>query len=221
MLFRSDSAYQNDRLSTKKSYLDIKSYGLNSNLGYKKLLEYESIASAFGLNSTDENTKLVSFADMFAALEKDANSEIYDGMVDESNISLIKKIITNSKKYNITSIEFQGHASYQGYAKKNTTLSSNRALTFKKWMQSCGFPKVENAKSGVKRQNTKDNTDKGYNSSIVTKMWRSASVIIEYEESEIASVNSTTSSSENVNKIEIPNGETSFKIGRASCRERV
>ena len=125
---------------------------------------------------------------------------------------MIREIVANSKKYNITSIEFQGHASYQGYAKKNTTLSSNRALTFKKWMQSCGFPKVENAKSGVKRQNTKDNTDKGYNSSIVTKMWRSASVIIEYEESEIASVNSTTSSSDNVNKIEIPNGETSFNL---------
>lgn len=210
--YRVDSAYQNDRLSTKESYLDINSYGLNSNLGYKKLLEYGSIASAFGLNSTDENTKLVSFADMFAALEKDANSEIYDGMVDEGNVSLIREIVANSKKYNITSIEFQGHASYQGYAKKNTTLSSNRALTFKKWMQSCGFPKVENAKSSVKRQNTKDNTDKGYNSSIVTKMWRSASVIIEYEESEIASVNSTTSSSENVNKIEIPNGETSFNL---------
>lgn len=210
--YRVDSAYQNDRLSNKKSYLDINSYGLNSNLGYKKLLEYVSIASAFGINSTDENTKLVSFADMFAALEKDANSEIYDGMVDDGNVSLIREIVANSKKYNITSIEFQGHASYQGYAKKNTTLSSNRALTFKKWMQSCGFPKVENAKSSVKRQNTKDNTDKGYNSSIVTKMWRSASVIIEYEESEIASINSTTSSSDNVNKIEIPNGETSFNL---------
>lgn len=216
--YRVDKAYQNDRLSTKESYLDINSYGLNSNLGYKKLLEYGSIASAFGLDSTDENTKLVSFADMFAALETNANSEIYNGVIDEDNVSLIRDIVTNTDKYNITSIEFQGHASYQGYAKKNTTLSSNRAMTFKKWMQSCGFPKIENATSGVRRQNNKDNADKGYNSSIVTKMWRSASVIIEYEESEIASVNSTTSSSENVSKIEVPNSQSSLNLLNSSAR---
>lgn len=216
--YRVDKAYENDRLSTKESYLDTRSFELNSNGGYKKLLEYKSIASAFGLDSDDENTRLVSFADMFAALEDDANEEIYSKYINQENVDVIRDIVNNQDKYKITSIEFQGHASYQGYAKKNTTLSSNRALTFKKWMQKCGFPSVDKATSGVKRQAKLDHADKGYNSAITVKMWRSASVIIEYEETEITQASSETSSTSSVSKIEVPNGETSLNLLNQSVR---
>ena len=93
--------------------------------------------------------------------------------------------MNDTERYKITSIKFEGHASYQGYATSNNTLSSNRALTFKKWMQSKKFPSIDEATTGSKKESQKNNVDKGDNSKLTVKLWRSASVIIEYDESEI------------------------------------
>ena len=211
--YRVDSRYQNDKLSTKESYIDTGSFGLNSKAGYRHVLEYDSIASAFGIDSKDENVRLVSLADMFAALETNAEEQIYEKLISQRNVSMIKDIMTNKEKYKITAIKFQGHASYQGYEKKNKTLAANRALTLKLWMKECGFPNIDKATSEIKTQNTKDNIDQGHNNTIVTKMWRSASVIIEYDESEFIDANSDTSSTENFDKIDVPNGEVSNGLG--------
>lgn len=92
-------------------------------------------------------------------------------------------------------------------------MAANRALTLKLWMKECGFPNIDKATSEIKTQNTKDNIDQGHNNTIVTKMWRSASVIIEYDESEFIDANSDTSSTENFDKIDVPNGEVSNGLG--------
>ena len=54
--YRVDKAYENSQLSRPDSYVDTKDFGLNCNKGYKSVKENESIAKAFGLNTTDENT---------------------------------------------------------------------------------------------------------------------------------------------------------------------
>lgn len=106
---------------------------------------------------------------MFAALETNAEEQIYEKLISQRNVSMIKDIMTNKEKYKITAIKFQGHASYQGYEKKNKTLAANRALTLKLWMKECGFPNIDKATSEIKTQNTKDNIDQGHNNTIVTK----------------------------------------------------
>jgi hypothetical protein len=155
--------------------------------GYKKVKQATNIAKAFGLNETDENVTLISFADMFAALEGEKAEQLLSGQTVSSNVEIIKALINkeNKERFNITAVKFEGHASYQGYAAFNDTLSKNRALTFKKWMQDKGFPNIDIATSDTKKESPKNNVDKGDNSDLTIKLWRSASVIIEYDESEI------------------------------------
>ena len=194
--YRVDKKYENQELSEPESYLDVRDYGLNSKKGYNSVKEDESIAKAFGLNETDENVRLISFADMFAALEGEKAEQLLSGQTVSSNVEIIKALINkeNKERFNITAVKFEGHASYQGYAAFNDTLSRNRALTFKKWMQDKGFPNIDIATSDTKKESPKNNVDKGDNSDLAVKLWRSASVIIEYDESEIenASVSEST-----------------------------
>lgn len=193
--YRVDKAYENDDLSRPISYLDAHSYHLNGS-GYVKLEQSETISKDFGLNEVDGDVTLISFADMFVALEGDK----VRGVIGEDNITkddkgesayvnLVRDIMNNKDKYKVTDIRFQGHASFQGRTTTNDTLSRNRALTFKGWMKKKGFPNVENAKIEIKKQSPKNNVDKGDNDEITVKMWRSASVIIKYEE--IGSENAT------------------------------
>lgn len=224
--YRVDKAYENSQLSRPDSYVDTKDFGLNCNKGYKSVKENESIAKAFGLNTTDENTTLISFADMFVALEGKKAEQLLSGQFDSSNVKIVKELMENQERFKITEIKFEGHASYQGYAASNNTLSNNRALTFKKWMQNNKFPEIDKATSGTKKESPKNNVDKGNNSDKTVKMWRSASVIIKYNETSIETAATAESSSvENgktdvntnaplnqIDKVSIPNGQDSNKI---------
>lgn len=224
--YRVDKAYENNQLSRPDSYVDTKDFGLNCNKGYKSVKENESIAKAFGLNTTDENTTLISFADMFVALEGKKAEQLLSGQFDSSNVKIVKELMENQERFKITEIKFEGHASYQGYAVSNDTLSNNRALTFKKWMQNNKFPEIDKATSGTKKESPKNNVDKGDNSDKTVKMWRSASVIIKYNETSIETAATAESSSvENgktdvntnaplnqIDKVSIPNGQDSNKI---------
>ena len=182
--YRVDKAYENSRLSRPASYVDTQSFELNGK-GYEKVKSKEEIMKAFGLEEADENTKLISFADLFVTLEGTKAESLLSGSFDKGNVEIVKNIMNDTERYKITSIKFEGHASYQGYATSNNTLSSNRALTFKKWMQSKKFPSIDEATTGSKKESQKNNVDKGDNSKLTVKLWRSASVIIEYDESEI------------------------------------
>lgn len=224
--YRVDKAYENSQLSRPDSYVDTKDFGLNCNKGYKSVKENESIAKAFGLNTTDENTTLISFADMFVALEGKKAEQLLSGQFDSSNVKIVKELMENQERFKITEIKFEGHASYQGYAASNNTLSNNRALTFKKWMQNNKFPEIDKATSGTKKESPKNNVDKGNNSDKTVKMWRSASVIIKYNETSIETAATAESSSvesgktdvntnaplNQIDKVSIPNGQDSNKI---------
>ena len=222
--YRVDKAYENSQLSRPNSYLDTQSFELNGK-GYEKVKSKEEIMKAFGLEEADENTKLISFADLFVALEGTKAESLLSGSFDKGNVEIVKNIMDDTERYKITSIKFEGHASYQGYVASNNTLSSNRALTFKKWMQSKKFPSIDEATTGSKKESQKNNVDKGDNSELTVKLWRSASVIIEYDESEIEDASLANSSTvedgkkdektgqplNKVDKVEIQNGISSGK----------
>lgn len=216
--YRIDKAYENQRLSRPISYLDITDFGLNGKGGYKQVQSKTEIAKAFGLDSSDENTKLISFADMFVALEGEKARTLVGNYSDDANVKLVTSIMEDKDRFNITSIKFEGHASYQGYSASNNTLSNNRALTFKKWMQEKGFPNVENASATTKKESQRNNIDKGENSDLTVKLWRSASVIIEYEETEIENaataenVKQDADGNINTDRLEIPNNTQSKPI---------
>lgn len=222
--YRVDKAYENNQLSRPNSYVDTQSFELNGS-GYEKVKSKEEIMKAFGLEEADENTKLISFADLFVALEGTKAESLLSGSFDKGNVEIVKNIMTDTERYKITSIKFEGHASYQGYVTSNNTLSSNRALTFKKWMQSKKFPSIDEATTGSKKESQKNNVDKGDNSELTVKLWRSASVIIEYDESEIEDASLANSSTvedgkkdektgqplNKVDKVEVQNGISSDK----------
>lgn len=222
--YRVDKVYENQQLSRPDSYLDTRDFGLNGIKGYRSAKENESIAKAFGLDENDENTTLISFADMFVALEGQKAEELLSGQFSEGNVKLVKELMENQERFKITEIKFEGHASYQGYAKFNDTLSNNRALTFKKWMENNKFPEIDKATTGTKKESPKNNVDKGNNSDKVVKMWRSASVIIKYNETSIETAAMAESSSvesgktdkntnaplNQIDKVSIENNKTSI-----------
>ena len=92
-------------------------------------------------------------------------------------------------------------------------------------MQNNKFPEIDKATSKTKKESPKNNVDKGDNSDKTVKMWRSASVIIEYDESEIEDASLANSSTvedgkkdektgqplNKVDKVEIQNGVSSDK----------
>lgn len=225
--YRVDKAYENSMLSRPDSYIDTECFDLNGS-GYEKVKQATNIAKAFGLNETDENVRLISFADMFVALEGDKAKKIVgEDNINKENVEIVTSLIGYSERFKITAIKFEGHASYQGYAAFNDTLSKNRALTFKKWMQDKGFPNIDIATSDTKKESQKNNVDKGDNSDLTVKLWRSASVVIEYDESEIENAALSNSSSvtnevdesgnmlSKLDKTEISNGLSSRKINTA------
>lgn len=209
--YRVDSAYENDRLSQKESYLDTACNGLNCAEGYKKLLEYESVAKTFGIDPSGETeTLLVSFADLYYALNGNENSSV----TDSDNMKTIKEVLGKTsdtkKRYTLTSIKFQGHASQQGYSSSNNTLATNRAETFKAWLKSFSLSLPSNQEVSVVNQTEKPKYDMGLNSTVPTKLWRSASMIIEYTEEDI--VNASTNDGNVTESVKVDNKEESKEI---------
>ena len=223
--YRVDKAYENSRLSNKNSYVDTQSFELNGS-GYEKLRQSSYISEAFGLPNNNDDVKLISFADLFVALEGGKAESLLSGNFNRENVDIVKNIITDTERFKITEIKFEGHASYQGYAASNDTLSTNRAITFKKWMQDKKFPNVDGATIGIKKESPKNNVDKGDNSELTVKLWRSASVIIKYNETNIETAATAESSSvesgktdvntnaplNKIDKVSIPNGQDSNNI---------
>ena len=207
--YRVDDVYSNQELSEPTSYIDMESFGLNGS-GYRDLLKFEKIAALFGIKKDDNDVTLISFASMFAALEGEkAKKIVTEGDYTEEHVQLVKNIKENPDRFKIKNITFDGHASYQGYDKKNKDLSRNRALTLKKWMMANGFPMPADIDETIKQQSKNDNVDTdryGQTSAEKTKIWRSAAVIIEYTEE---SVDTAALSSSADTKTMIPNGKSS------------
>ena len=210
--YRVDKAYENDKLTHEESYLDTSSHLLNS-IGYREVTSYKDVMNYFGLNENDESTKLISFFDLFIALEGDKAKNLMklnDGfeLYNEDNVNLIQEIIHNKDKYKFT-IKFEGHASQAGDNVSNNTLSQNRANTFKNWMKG-KFPGVdEKTESSGKRNPENSIKNQGLNSELYTKLWRSASVIITYEEIDIENAaDSESPRFENISGETVPQRES-------------
>lgn len=218
--YRVDKAYENQDFSNSDSYLDINSHKLNST-GYASARNIKE----FGIENDSDTFKLYSFSDLFAALE--TSNKVVQG----AKSSELKKILTDKERYEITGLKYFGHASYQGTKNANNDLARNRANTLKKWLE--GFEQFEGIKSDepiIKNQTEKPVINVGHNSELNTKLWRSASVIIEYDELSVSNAAETKTvvqtdkdgnvvkDEENggatlnkVDKKEIPNGKTSNK----------
>lgn len=198
--YRVDKDYEKQRFSHSESYLDIGSEQLNSSGFNKARKELE-------IEEDSENFKLVSFCDLFAALE--SNNKVIPITPQSREI---KEILTNNERYNVKYLVFQGHASKQGYGKgninkakkedygdENEKLATNRAETLKSWIYKFKeFDGVAFDSLSPKPQTENPTVDIGENSALGVKIWRSASVIIEYEEkSDSSAANETSNASEN------------------------
>ena len=186
-----------DSTSGQINYLDTESFQYNS-VGYNS--RTDKLQSEFGISVTGDNKTLVSLTDMYMALEGEGKSEsLLRDLYDETNVETIKKIIDKDGTCNITKITFYGHASVQGNNKsaqvnstRNNKLAKNRALTFKKWLEKNNFPGLDKAtiefKNGVQSSGNKNDVNDP-----ITKLWRSASIVVEYEESQIEDAQVTDS----------------------------
>ena len=217
--YRVDKAYENQDFSNTDSYLDIGSFALNGS-GYTNA----KTINEFEIDNDSDIFKLYSFADLFTALE-DSNNAV---TITEKSKE-IKKILTDKERYKITGLKYFGHASYQGRKNSNNDLARNRANTLKKWLE--GFEQFKGVQSEqpiIKNQTEKPVINVGSNSELNTKLWRSASVIIEYDELSVSNAVETKSVVQTdkdgnpmvdkdnnnmvlnkVDKKEIPNGQTS------------
>ena len=190
--YRVDKDTENQKLTLKDAtsgqinYLDTASFQYNS-VGYNS--RTDKLQSEFGISITGDNKTLVSLTDMYMALEGEGKSnDLFSGMYDQNNVDIINKIREKDGTCKITKITFYGHASVQGNnpservnSERNNKLAKNRALTFKKWLEKNNFPGLEDAqiqfKNGVQSSGNKNDVNDP-----ITKLWRSASVVIEYEE---------------------------------------
>jgi len=201
--YRVDKDTENQKLTLKDgssgqiNYLDTASYQYNST-GYDS--KTDKLKSEFGISVTGDNKALVSLTDMYMALEGEGKSNnLLSGLYDDKNVEIIKNIIDKDGTCKITKITFYGHASVQGNnasarvnSTRNNKLAKNRALTFKMWMEKNNFPGLEDAtiefKNGVQSSGNKNDVNDP-----ITKLWRSASVVIEYEEEETDGAQTTDS----------------------------
>lgn len=203
--YRVDKRVENEILKTN-NYVDTESFGLNSNEGYKNLLNV----------FTDENEEnLVSFIDMFVALDNnfkktlDSNGESM--LYDEANVSLIQEIVS---KYRIKEIYASGFASSHGYTSSNNILNKNRAQSVVDWLRTYnGFNK-----DGI--ECSIDVTDIGNVGKIQSisefqpKVYRSAKIVITYEVEEIIELKNDASETNIVTETNNRSGEFTVKQDR-------
>jgi outer membrane protein OmpA-like peptidoglycan-associated protein len=215
--YRVDKAYENQDFSRPESYIDAKSFQLNAK-GFNNVRQHSNVIKNFGLEDDSDTYKLVSFADIFVAFEGDDN--VVKDKSTTANVELVRDVFKNKEKYSNIKISFNGHASFQGYSASNNDLAKNRALTFKRWLKEFketdgaefGEPKIINQPREVKK-------DTGELDDELVKIWRSASIVIEYDETNVT--NAATAESvkaekdaegkavATVDRVEIKNKETS------------
>lgn len=204
--YRVDEAYINDDFDNPMSYIDAKSFGLNSK-GFDKIKTYDKIKTDFSLNDAE----LVSFSDLFVALQGD-NTVI--SPVNENNVKLIRQILTN-KNYEIK-VSFIGHASYQGRVNSNNKLALERGETLKHWMKQSNLMQGVNVDEKVSIVNQQDNPqiNIGNVDEELVKIWRSASVVIEYKERSISNAATAEASRVDKDSASIPNKNTSQTVSQ-------
>lgn len=178
--YRVDKEYENQEFSNPTSYIDRKSFGLNGR-GFEKVRS-SNANKYFKIEDESDKYKLVSFSDIFVALEGDENNVITANS-NSNNVKYIRRVFEDKERYSNITVSFTGHASFQGYDKYNEDLARNRALTLKRWMQeSILMNGVEMGEPTTIKQPKKTNTNTGGVDEEEVKIWRSASLKIEFDE---------------------------------------
>jgi hypothetical protein len=179
--YRVDKKYVDDCLTTPESYIDYPCHQLNG-AGYEK---GRSTNGSFRISEESDKFHLISFTSLFNALEGETVIKGGTCGVIDSDVKRIQKIMDKDSGIKIKSIHFRGHASSAGNVKDNKDLAKHRAETFKAWMMGKGFPEPESEEAKVIEsiiQDPNDHIDNGVANDVLAKIWRSASVMIEYEE---------------------------------------
>lgn len=209
--YRVDKEYENQDFSNPMSYIDAKSYGLNGN-GYETVRQHSNAIKEFGIENDSETFRLCSFTDLFSVLEGESVIEPTSSV----NVKFIKEVLQNKEKYTNIKVSFKGHASYQGYGKTNNDLAQNRALTLKNWLSSFQMMNgVEIGDISIINQPLDNKRNVGDVDDDLVKIWRSASLIIEYNTVDVenAATAESTTVDENGNTIvdrtQVKNKETS------------
>jgi hypothetical protein len=213
--YRVDKEYENQQFSHVTSYIDGLSYSLNGR-GYEEVKKCNSANSRFlKKEEKDKLYKLVSFADVFVALEGDENNVI-TAYSDSNNVKYIRKIFEDKETYSNITVSFTGHASYQGYKKYNEDLAKNRALTLKRWMKkSILMNGVQMGEPTTIKQPKQTKANAGGVDEKEVKIWRSASLTIEFDTEEVvnAATAEPTKVDDNgntiVDRVEVKTKETS------------
>ncbi len=214
--YRVDKSTENQKLLLtddvsigQNNYIDNWSYEYNGN-GYDSKLEF--LKHNFGINYDDDNNDLIAFTDLYVGCENDSKvADVLGGCYDSSRVkTFVRPFFENKDNIKISKITFQGHASSQGRnaseevnEKRNDTLARNRAETFRAWLASKGFPGMDDSSKvevTVKNIEVEDGGNMNDASNPITKLWRSAAVIIEYNDEEITNAAVSTGESKDVDE---------------------
>lgn len=127
-MYRVDNATLGQNLADNVNYNETQSFGLNSSKGFDTVKMQMPI---------DPDDRLVSFADMYAALNE--NTGYISGYTDSNNVNYIKNILDNGV---ITMIQLEGFATSQDNSgitekalERNNALSQYRAATVVEWLK--------------------------------------------------------------------------------------
>ena len=183
--FRLDYAYFQEYPNNPQAYIDLKSFGLND-FGFNKIRNDVKLSERMHVEKQDsDDFILVSFTDLFDAVMGNENKAIIGN--NPKYVQLIKDILVNkNKKYSDIDFKFYGNASKPGYGKFNKKLAKERANTIKKWLAKSlkdkdfedKISQAETIYSGT----TSGPIAGGDQSTLENKLWRCASVVIEYNE---------------------------------------
>ena len=181
------STYENDALKNQTSYLDLSSFNLNTD-GYLKIKDNASELFKKlkeGVEKED-NFHLISFADIFYALEED--NQVID-QVDESNVKIVTDLMDAAGNgITIKKVMFIGCASQAGHKDENEKLANNRAATFREWVKSNGFPvegEENKSETGETKTYPSPSVNNGDANSLKAKLHRCAIMRVEYEASKV------------------------------------
>lgn len=181
--YRCDKAYESQDFSNSNSYIDGNSYGFNGS-GFGDVRRHSNVNNSFGIKDDSDEFKLISFTDLFVALEGENNNVVTPASKD--NVALVREIFENKDRFTDIKINIEGHASYQGYGSSNNTLAKNRANTLLSWLR--GFNILKDVKMNTvdpENQPKDIRVNVGELDEELVKIWRSASVVIEYNEKSV------------------------------------
>lgn len=214
--YRVDKDTENQKLtlpsanSRQGNYIDTTSFAYNGT-GYLDKGDY--LKSTFGIKYDEKDHDIIAFTDLYVGLENDSRvNKMLEGCYSDERVkTIVRPFIEDKDRIKVTKITFYGHASVQGNnasdqvnKTRNNKLAKNRALTFKRWMESKGFPGAESAQidyvNGVQSSGNKNDVNDR-----ITKIWRSASVVIEYEEGAVE--NAAVNENSRVEVVDITDAE--------------